>query len=149
MIPAGSKSRRWGKTCGSDQQELPFGQWIDQMVDWIDQNMSGPLAVIRWPFEFLLENLVDNFIADISWIWVCLGFFIVGSLVRNVKIGVTAALALAGCGLLGTNYWFETARTIGMILVAVILCALIGIPIGILCGRIDGVIERRRCDLWV
>ena len=122
-----------------DEWVLPFGQWIDQMVDWIDQNMSGPLSVIRWPFEFLLENLVDNFIADISWIWVCLGFFIVGSLVRNVKIGVTAAVALAGCGLLGTNYWFETARTIGMILVAVILCALIGIPIGIMCGRFDGV----------
>ena len=122
-----------------DEWVLPFGEWVDQMVDWIDQNMGGPLAVIKWPFEFLLENLVNNFIAEISWIWVCLLFFIVGSLVRNVKIGASAASALALCGLLGTNYWFETARTIGMILVAVILCGIIGIPIGIMCGRFDGV----------
>ncbi len=122
-----------------DEWVLPFGQWIDQMVDWIDQNMGGVLDVIRWPFAFLIENMVDNFIAEISWVWVCLGFFLIGSLIRNVKVGATAALALAGCGLLGTNYWFETARTIGMIMVAVILCAIVGIPVGIMCGRFDGV----------
>lgn len=122
-----------------DEWVIPFGAWVDQMVDWIDQNMGLLLDIIRAPFAWMLENLVDNFIAEISWVWVCLIFFIVGSLVRNVKIGAMSALALAGCGLLGTNYWFETARTIGMILVAVILCAIVGIPIGVLCGRFDGV----------
>ncbi len=122
-----------------DQFEIPIGGWVDQMVDWIDLNMGWLLDIIRWPFAFLLDNVVDNFIASISWVWVCLAFFVIGSLVRNVKIGAFAAVALAMCGLLGTNYWEETARTIGMILVAVMLCALVGIPLGVLCGRFDGV----------
>ena len=33
----------------------------------------------------------------------------------------SAALAL--CGVLGPGYWVETIRTIGMVLVAVVLCA--------------------------
>ena len=65
-----------------DEWVLPFGQWVDQMVDWIDQNMSGPLAVIRWPFTFLIENVVVNFIADVSWIWVCLAFRWLGASTR-------------------------------------------------------------------
>ena len=36
-------------------------------------------------------------------------------------------------------YWVETARTIGFIAVAVLLCVIIGIPLGVLSGRIDGV----------
>lgn len=122
-----------------DEWTIPFGQWIDQAVDWIDQNMEPVLDVIRAPFAFLLENLVDRFLADISWVIVCVAFFIIGSLIRNVRVGTFSALALAGCGLLGTAYWLETARTIGMILVAVILCAAVGIPLGVLSGRFDGV----------
>lgn len=122
-----------------DEYEVPFGEWIEHIVDWVDQNAGGVLDVIRWPFSFLLENVVDNFFADVSWVWICLLTLVVGALVRNIRIGVSAAAALAICGLLGTNYWEETARTIGMILVAVALCALVGIPLGVLCGRIDGV----------
>lgn len=122
-----------------DEWNIPFGEWVDQGVDWIDVNMGGPLAVIRWPFQILFEGFVEGFLVKQSWILVCIAFFIIGSLIRNLKVGTQAALSLAGCGLLGVNYWEETIRTIGMILVAVILCAIVGIPLGILCGRFDGV----------
>ena len=122
-----------------DQFEVPFGEWADQSVDWIDQNLEWLLEAIEWPFDFLIELLVDDFLTQISWLWVCLGFFVLGSLIRNVKVGAFTALALAGCGILGNAYWIETAKTIGFIGVAVILCVLIGIPVGIACGRMDGV----------
>ena len=44
-----------------------------------------------------------------------LGFFVIGSLVRNVRVGLFAAGALGFCGILGAEYWIETARTIGFI----------------------------------
>lgn len=122
-----------------DEWEVPFGDWIDQSVDWIDNNLGWLLNAIEWPFTFLLDNLVDNFLAEISWLWVVLGFLVLGSLVRGVKVGLFAAGALGFCGILGNAYWIETARTIGFIGVAVLLCVLIGIPIGVACGRIDGV----------
>jgi glycine betaine/proline transport system permease protein len=122
-----------------DQWEVPFGDWVDQMVDWIDANLAWLLDAIRWPFAFLLENFVDNFLAELPWVWVVLATAVIGALIRTPKVGVAAGLAMAFCGLLGTAYWIETVRTVGMVLVAVVLCAIVGIPLGILCGRLDSV----------
>ena len=129
-----------------DQWTISFGAWIDQMVRWIDQNLGGVLNVIEWPFTFLFRNFVQGSghhpwweISDMPWIAVCLIFLVIGTITRNLKVGVTVALALAGCGILGAEYWKETVITLGIIIVAVVLCAVIGIPLGVLCGRFDGV----------
>ncbi len=129
-----------------DQWTFPFGAWMEQITRWVDQNAQGVLEVIEWPFTFLFRNFVKSpahhpfwEITDMPWIAVCFGVFLAGSLVRNMRVGLMTAAATALCGVLGVEYWDETAVTIGMILVAVLLCAIIGIPIGILCGRVDGV----------
>ena len=122
-----------------DEWRIPFGDWMDQSVDWIDNNLQTLLDVIEWPFQTLIDTLVNNFLAEISWLWIVLGMALIASLVRNVKVGVFVGLALTACGLLGNAYWLETARTIGFIGVAVLLCVIIGIPIGVAAGRIDGV----------
>lgn len=122
-----------------DEWEVPFGEWVDQMVDWIDSNLDWLLDAIRWPFSFLLENFVDNFLVAMPWLYVVALTVVIGSLVRTPKVGISAGVALAVCGLLGPEYWVETVRTIGMVLVAVVLCALVGVPLGIACGRLDSV----------
>ena len=118
-----------------DQWEVPFGSWVDQMVDWIDLHMDWLLDAIRWPFAFLLENFVEGFMAQVPWVFMVVLTILIGSLVRTTKVGISAGFALALCGLLGPEYWVETIRTIGMVLVAVVLCAIVGIPLGIACGR--------------
>lgn len=122
-----------------DNWSLPVGQWVDQAVDWVDKNMGSVLDVIRWPFQALFDLVVRDFLLEISWVWVILAFFVIGTLLRGLKVGTLAAVGLIACGLLGTGYWDETMRTIGLILIAVFLCTLVGIPIGIACGRFDGV----------
>ncbi len=129
-----------------DQWTIPFGEWVEQIVRWVDLNLGSVLNVIEWPFTFLFRNFVDGpshhpwwEITDMPWIAVCALFFLVGTLVRNVRVGGFVAVALIGCGMLGNEYWEETALTLGMIVVAVVLCAIIGIPLGVLCGRFDGV----------
>ena len=122
-----------------DQFEVPFGEWMDQAVDWITVNLKWFLSIVEWPFQTLINVLVKDILEPISWVWVVLAFFVVGSLVRSVKIGAFAALGLGICGVLGNAYWLETARTIGFVGVAVLLCVLVGIPLGIVCGRVDGI----------
>ena len=129
-----------------DQWDVPFGEWVKQMVSWIDSNLGWALDAIKWPFTLLFRTLVDGpghhpwwQITDMSWIGVCLLFFVVGTLYRNIKVGGSVAGALALCGLLGGEFWEDTVLTLGMVIVAVFLCAVIGIPVGILCGRFDGV----------
>ena len=144
-ILAQSSSPGVGDNAVLDQWDVPFGAWINQMVSWIDQNLAPVLDVIEWPFTFLFRNFVNGpahhpwwEIADMPWIAVCLVFLVIGMFTRNLRVGVGVALALALCGILGTEYWKETVITLGIIIVAVALCAIIGIPLGILCGRFDG-----------
>lgn len=122
-----------------DHFEIPFGPWMKQMADWITLNLKWMLSIVEWPFKTLLDFIVGDILEPISWIWVVLGFFVIGSLVRNLKVGAFAALGLGVCGVLGNAYWLETSRTIGYIGVAVLLCVIIGVPLGIACGRVDSV----------
>ena len=87
-----------------DDWEIPFGAWIDQSVDWIDNNLQGLLDALAWPFDFLIGNFVNDFLAQIWWVWVVLGMFVIASLTRNVKVGAFVAVSLTICGLLGNDF---------------------------------------------
>ncbi len=122
-----------------DEFLIPFGSWIEETVNWTTLNLGGVLDAIAWPFEFLLENIVDNFLLSISWLYVVVIMFGIAWLVRNLTVAVGTAIGLVLCGLLGQEFWIQTARTIGFIVVAVIVCIIIGIPLGILSGRFESV----------
>ena len=130
--------------CTLDRWTIPFGEWFDQTVDWIDNNLQTLLDIIEWPFNALIGFIVNDVLINASWVWVVLAMGLLGALVRNVKVGAFVVVALTICGLLGNDYWIETARTIGFIAVAVILCVIIGIPIGVAAGRLDGVWKTTR-----
>ena len=129
-----------------DAWEIPFGFWIDEMVSWVVANMETVLDVIKWPFSFLFRNFVNSpeyhpwwELTDMPWLLVCAIVLVVATLTRNLKVGIGLAVMLALCGLLGNEFWEETVLTIGLVVVSVVICAMIGIPLGVLCGRVDGV----------
>jgi glycine betaine/proline transport system permease protein len=123
---------------------FPFGEWIKQLVFWAVNNpITAKLGdMVEWPFDqffdlILSEKVARDSIETIPWIWVVIGVFIIGSFTRNTRVGLASAGMLAICGFLGAGYWTETSRTIGMILVSVTLCAIVGIPVGVISGRVD------------
>ncbi|MEM9564967.1 MAG: ABC transporter permease subunit [Actinomycetota bacterium] len=122
-----------------DSFEIPFGSWVEEAVNWTTLNLEWLLDAIAWPFEFLLRNLVEGFLVPLPWMVVVGAMFLIAWLVRNLTVATATAIGLTVCGLLGDQYWEETVRTIGLILVAVIVCVIIGIPVGILAGRVDSV----------
>ena len=122
-----------------DQFEIPVGAWADQAVDWIAVELTWLLRIVEWPFEKLIGFLVEDILEPASWVWIVLAFFVVGSLAHNIKVGAFAAVSVGLCAFLGNNYWLETARTVGFVGVAVLLCVIVGIPLGVACGRSDGV----------
>ena len=123
----------------TEQFLVPVGAWADQAVDWIAVRLDWLLAIIKWPFDELIGLLVDDILAPLPWLVVVLAFFVIGTLTRNVKVGAFAAVALSICGILGNDYWLQTAKTIGYVGVAVLLCVIVGIPLGVACGRADSV----------
>ncbi len=130
---------------------LPFGEWFVQLVEWAQYNpVTSKIGdIIEWPFSSLFKLILSDrvgrdSITTVPWLWVIIGVFIIGSVARNTRVGLSAAVMLGTCGFLGTgtisgDFWYQTSRTIGMILVAVLLCAIVGVPVGILSGRIDAV----------
>lgn len=122
-----------------DQWRIPFGDWMKQSARWI-ANEAGPLLdIMEWPFDFLIRTVVRDILRDIPWIWVVLAIALIAWLVRNLKVAAFVAVSLTVCGLMGGGYWTATTDTLGFIGVAVLLSVVIGIPIGIACGRIDGI----------
>ena len=146
QAPPAEEAVRFWDNAVLDNWEIPFGNWIDIMVSWIVLNLRTVLDVIEWPFSLLFRNFVVGpeyhpwwEITDMPWVLVCGIVLVVASITRNFRVGVALSLMLAACGLLGDEFWEETAITIGLIVVSVVMCTIIGIPMGVLCGRFDGV----------
>ena len=122
-----------------DQWRIPFGDWYDQGVDWVANSGEQVLSVIEWPFDKLIALVNDQILLKLPWLVIVIAFFIIGTLLQNVRVGAFSAIALTICGLMGNAYWAETAKTIGFIFVAVLLCVIIGVPVGIAAGRVDAI----------
>ncbi len=128
-----------------DTWEIPFGLWTEEIVFWLTTHIKGFLDVVKWPVDKLLEFIIDNLLQDwLPWPAVLLLFLLLGAATRNFRVGLGSAAALAVCGLLGDDYWDLTMETVGMVIVAVIICTAFGIPLGILAARIDRFWNRLR-----
>ncbi len=128
-----------------DSWEIPFGLWIEEIVFWLTTHTRGLLDAVEWPVDKLLELIIDDLLQDwLPWPAVLLLFFALGMITRNFLVGLGSAGGLLCCGLLGTAYWDLTMETLGMIIVAVLICTVIGIPLGILAARVDSFWSRLR-----
>ena len=128
-----------------DVWEIPFGRWIEEIVFWLTTHITGFLDAVKWPVDQLLRLIIDNLLQTwLPWPIVLLLFFLLGLTTRNALVGLGSAAGLLICGLLGNEYWDLTMETVGMIIVAVIICTVIGIPLGILAARVDSFWSRLR-----
>lgn len=128
-----------------DVWEIPFGRWIEEIVFWLTTHITGFLDAVKWPVDKLLELIIDNLLQSwLPWPIVLLLFFLLGLTTRNALVGLGSAAGLLVCGLLGNEYWDLTMETVGMIIVAVMICTAIGIPLGILAARVDSFWGRLR-----
>ncbi|WP_420639469.1 ABC transporter permease [Candidatus Poriferisocius sp.] len=115
--------------------EIPFGKWVEEAINWLNVEAELFFAIIKWPFEHLLDLITNDVLLQIPWPFMLLLFIVVGTLTREFKVGVAAAAGILLSGVLGPDYWRFTMQTIGIILVSVIICVIVGLPYGVLCAR--------------
>jgi glycine betaine/proline transport system permease protein len=115
--------------------ELPIGEWANSLINWMATQLAWLWDIVIAPVDFLLELVIDDILLSVSWVLVVAAFGFIGWWRRGWKIGLGAAAGLVVCGLLGFDFWAETMETLGMILVAVFICVLIGLPLGIASAR--------------
>ncbi len=117
-----------------DEQRIPLDDWIQSGVDWLVYNYRDLFQFIKVPIEKTLEGLQWLFdITPPSLLILLLA--LAAWRYAGKRVAVFTILTLLLIGYLGL--WEETLVTLSMVICAVLFCALVGIPLGILAGRSD------------
>jgi glycine betaine/proline transport system permease protein len=134
------------------QQDVP--SWLDLQVQrhaqavyhWITQNTGRNVVLdaiksfgtgIGWCVKRALSVL-----RLLHWTGVIALVFVIGYLRAGLRTAVTAAASIFAIGLCG--FWDLTMVTLAIMVVAVALAMIIGVPLGIWSGLSDGVERRLR-----
>ncbi len=113
---------------------IPMDDWIEFAVQWLVSNFRPQFQAIKWPIEVLL-NSIDGFLQWIPAIIIILVLAAFAYKVANWKVALFTFSSLLFIGFLGL--WPETMTTLAMVISAVVVCIVIGIPLGILSSRSD------------
>ena len=118
-------------------QELTISTSVfwDAVVDYITLNFYGPLGAFRDFFLVYFLIPVRSGITSIPWIAIvalvmCLGWRMGRWKLALVVVCYVLFIAVSG-------YWVRAMITLYMVVVSLMICALIGIPIGIWASRRD------------
>ncbi|MBM9520246.1 proline/glycine betaine ABC transporter permease [Desulforhopalus vacuolatus] len=113
---------------------IPLDSWVSQFVDMLVDNYRGVFQAMKWPVEFLLNGL-DSGLNSIHPLIVIVVFALAAWKFSGIKLGIFAVVSMVLIGLLGL--WEDSMTTLAMVLASVIVCTLLGVPLGIIAGRSD------------
>ncbi len=115
---------------------FPVDRWIQTGVEWLAHHLRPLFLGIKWPVEHLLASINDAMHVMPFPVLVALAFLVTYRL-ASLGVAAFAALALVAVGFLGV--WDEAMTTLSLISTAIVICTLVGVPIGIWCASSDRV----------
>ncbi|MGY1650095.1 ABC transporter permease [Geodermatophilus sp. SYSU D01119] len=111
---------------------VPLGRWVSDLIDWL-------LATVPWLFDAiaavmsaLVEGLTDLLVTPPPVVWIVV-FAVVALLLRGPWLALYTVLAFLL--VVSLELWAETMQTLALVLVAAVIAAAIGVPLGILAAR--------------
>ncbi|MGH6900837.1 MAG: ABC transporter permease [Geminicoccaceae bacterium] len=119
----------------SDFYTLPLDDWIEVAVkDWLVPTFRPAFQVIQWPVDQVLSG------TEAALLWIPFVAFLIGAgslawWLAGRGVAAFTVASLAFLDLLGI--WSQTMTTLAMVLTAVVFCAAVGIPLGIVAARSD------------
>ncbi|WP_282605734.1 proline/glycine betaine ABC transporter permease [Pelagibius sp. Alg239-R121] len=117
-----------------DYFTLPFGDWSESALDWIVDIGRAPLLAAKAPVQVFLNLIQGGLIAVpplVGLIFIAaVGFFLSGW-----RLALIGLVCLCFIGLIGA--WEAAMITLSIVLTSVVLCILVGLPLGILAARSD------------
>ena len=117
---------------------VPMIGWIDELADWVIRNRRE-----HWLFLFVFQPITSTIRTALSetngwldvlgWPGVLLVTAVIAYVAAGWRVVLVSVGSLAAIGLIGV--WDPAMRTLSLMIVAVALALLVGIPLGILAGR--------------
>ena len=121
-----------------DRYELPLGEWVNIAVRWANENIGWLFDAIAWPIAQLLDS-TEWLLQSVPWYVVVLVVGMIAYLVQDWKTSLLFMGLLVFMGFLTDDLWRFAMTTIAMILTSVVICVIIGIPVGIWAAKNDRV----------
>lgn len=119
---------------------IPLDTWVSQFVEWLVDNYRGFFQIIKWPIEQTLSGF-DAGLNALPPLVVIIAIALAAWRFSSVWLAIFSAITMTFIGLLGL--WEDSMTTLAMVLSAVIFCAIVGVPLGIIAGRND------RFEAWM
>ncbi|TQF00728.1 MAG: proline/glycine betaine ABC transporter permease [Spiribacter salinus] len=119
-----------------DWIDLPVGDVVEGGVDWVRNNLEGPLDGFAAGVGFLAEGLESMLLFLPDWV---LGPIIIAFAWRRVGWRFGAFTALAMLLIAAMGLWQETMQTLALVIGASIIALAAGLPLGVAMARRDGV----------
>ena len=111
---------------------LPVSEWAQHGVNWLAQVARPTFVILRVPLAAMLDGLLVALRAIPPSIFI-IAFFLTAWQLAGLRLAMGCAIGLLLLGLIGV--WDDTMITVAIILAAVILCVVIGIPLGIAAAK--------------
>lgn len=125
-----------------DIYTIPLGEWADTGIRWMTDHWRNFFQAIQWPVEKLMQGINEGLIntADkpdffVPQLVVLAVVFVVAWRIAKLPVAIFSLLSLLFLGYLAV--WDETMTTLAMVATAVVVCTVIGIPVGIAAARSD------------
>jgi len=111
---------------------LPLGQWVADVIDWLLATVPWLFDAISSVMQVLVDGLTDLLSSPPPVVWIVV-FAVVALLLRGpwLALYTVAAFLLV----VSLELWVETMQTLALVLVATVIAAAIGVPVGILAAR--------------
>lgn len=117
-----------------DSYIIPLDQWVSVFVEWLVDNHREFFQMLKWP----VEQMLTGFEHGLNWLHPLVIIAVVCFAAWRFSGKRLAIFSLASMLLVGfLGLWEDTMITLAMVLSSVVICALLGIPLGIMSGRSD------------
>jgi glycine betaine/proline transport system permease protein len=117
-----------------DPIRIPLDRWFNDFINWLTLNYRPTFQAMKVPVEALLDGVS----AVLLWMPPVAFIALVAIMAWRVagwRIGALAAVSFTLIGMVGL--WDLTMVTLSMVAASVLVCLIIGLPLGILAARSD------------
>jgi len=111
---------------------IPLGKWVEVFVNWLTANFSTVFDSIKTIVEFFLVQL-DSFFIWVPWPISLISLTLIAWAVAGRRVAILTAACLFGLGSL--DLWNIGMSTMALVMTAVFISILLGLPMGILAAK--------------
>jgi glycine betaine/proline transport system permease protein len=120
----------------ADVPQLKLGLKVEDGINWLTTNLAGLFDAISSVMTSLVDAVTNVLTGPPYYVWVII-FTVAALLARGIAFGVFTVLAF----LLIDSFrlWEATMQTLGVVIVAAAIAAIIGVPLGVWSARRNSV----------